>query len=85
MAPQEPTSDASSNQELSLRDIIFSCGVCQATINEVYATKESDRGFNRGDDGDDGIVAKLWITECSHITCAKHLPGGGKCIFLPVK
>jgi len=66
------------DDNLSPEDVIFSCGMCQATIAEVYATKESNRGFC-GDPGDDeGIVTKFWISECAHITCGKHLEGGGK-------
>lgn len=63
---------------LPLQEIVFSCGVCQATPSELYATKESNRGFHSGSGDDDGTVVKLWIAECSHIVCGKHLPGGGE-------
>lgn len=66
--------------ELPLEEIVFSCDVCQATVSEVYATKEHHRGFHSGSsqDKDGGIVAKLWMGLCSHVFCAKHLEGGGR-------
>jgi hypothetical protein len=77
MSPVEPTSDASSAQSLTLPELIFSCGICQATVSEVYATPESNKGFHSGSGDDDGIVTRLWIAECSHVSCGKHLAGGG--------
>jgi hypothetical protein len=78
MAPVEPSSDASSAESLALPEIIFSCGICQATVTEVYATPESNKGFHSGSGDDDGIVTRLWIAECSHVICGKHLAGGGR-------
>jgi hypothetical protein len=78
MAPAEPTSDSSSAQSLTLPEVIFSCGICQATISEVYTTTESNKGFHNGSGDDDGIVTRLWIAECSHVSCGKHLEGGGR-------
>ncbi|KAI7210170.1 hypothetical protein KC333_g8365 [Hortaea werneckii] len=66
-----------SEGEVSLPEIVFSCGSCQATPSELYAKRESNRGFHSGSGDEDGIVVKLWIADCSHITCNKHLPGGG--------
>jgi hypothetical protein len=77
MSPVEPTSDSSSAQSLTLPELIFSCGICQATVSEVYATPESHKGFHSGSGDDDGIVTRLWIAECSHVSCGKHLAGGG--------
>jgi hypothetical protein len=78
MAPAEPSSGASSAESLALPEIIFSCGICQSTVTEVYATPESNKGFHSGSGDDDGIVTRLWIAECSHVICGKHLPGGGR-------
>ena len=78
MAPAEPSSDSSSAESLALPEIIFSCGICQATVTEVYATPESNKGFHSGSGDDDGIVTRLWIAECSHVICGKHLTGGGR-------
>lgn len=77
MAPAEPRSDASSARNLNLLEVIFSCGICQASVSEVYATPESNKGFHSGSGDDDGIVTRLWIAECSHVSCGKHLAGGG--------
>jgi hypothetical protein len=77
MSPVEPTSESSSAQSLTLPELIFSCGICQATVSEVYATPESNRGFHSGSGDDDSIVTRLWIAECSHVSCGKHLAGGG--------
>lgn len=76
----EISSDKQSATEdgLSLPEIVFSCGICQATIRDVYATKESNYGFHSKPGGADGIVTKLFISECSHVTCSKHLENGGK-------
>jgi hypothetical protein len=76
MAYAEPTSDSSSAQILSLPEVIFSCDICQATVSEVYATSESNKGFHSGSGDDNGIVTRLWIAECSHVSCGKHLAGG---------
>jgi hypothetical protein len=79
MAPVEPSSDSSSAESLSLPEIIFGCGICQASVTEIYATPESNKGFHSGSgDDDDGIVTRLWIAECSHVICGKHLAGGGQ-------
>lgn len=77
MSSVQPTSDSSSAQGLTLPELIFSCGICQATVSEVYATPESNKGFHSGSGDDDGIVTRLWIAECSHVSCGKHLAGGG--------
>ncbi|KAI7237749.1 hypothetical protein KC330_g2972 [Hortaea werneckii] len=76
MAATDIASDVSEG-EVSLPEIVFSCGSCQATPSELYAKRESNRGFHSGSGDEDGIVVKLWIADCSHITCNKHLPGGG--------
>jgi hypothetical protein len=61
MAPAEPTSGFSSAQSLTLPEVIFSCGICQATVSEVYTTLESNKGFHSGSGDDHGIVTRLWI------------------------
>jgi hypothetical protein len=78
MAPAEPTSDSSSTQSLTLPEVIFSCGICQATVSEIYTTTESNKGFHSGSGDDDGIATRLWIAECSHVSCGKHMEGGGR-------
>ncbi|KAK0328350.1 hypothetical protein LTR54_002038 [Friedmanniomyces endolithicus] len=76
MAPMAHSSEEDAEEALPLELIVFSCGVCQATLPEVYATKENNKGFHSDSGGDNGVVTKLWIAECSHIMCGKHLPGG---------
>lgn len=82
MASMQASSDNEGEvPDLPLEQIVFSCSVCQATASELYARTESNKGFNSGDSGDsgdEGIVVKLWIAQCSHILCNKHLPGGGR-------
>ncbi|KAK5679813.1 hypothetical protein LTS10_007761 [Elasticomyces elasticus] len=70
------SSDRDGDEDIPLELIVFSCGACQAIIPEVYARKESNQGFHSDSGGENGVVTKLWIAECSHIMCAKHLPGG---------
>lgn len=86
MALMASSSDHDVEQDLPLELIVFSCGICQATIPEVYSTKDSNLGFHSDSGGDNGVVTKLWIAECSHIMCSKHLPGGGEspCRILPM-
>jgi hypothetical protein len=65
---------------LAPHDVIFSCSICQATISEIYATLQGDQGFKSNSDGSEKehVVTKLWLTECSHLTCSLHLEGGGE-------
>jgi hypothetical protein len=81
MESSDPFPDGDNPPDVPLEEIIFSCEVCQATVSEIYATKESHEGFHSGssEDGGNGIVTKLWIGECSHVFCGKHLEGGGEC------
>ncbi|KAL8682762.1 MAG: hypothetical protein Q9186_001184 [Xanthomendoza sp. 1 TL-2023] len=59
-------------------DFILSCSICQDTLSAVYATQDKNDGLRRSTDNGDGAIIKLWLTECAHITCAKHLEGGGE-------
>lgn len=78
MASSSPS--RKSTDEVGLEELIFSCSICQATISDVYAHPEGNKGFRSasGEQQEDGIVTRMWIAECSHITCSKHLEGGGK-------
>ena len=58
-------------------EIIFSCSICQATITDIYSSQHSNQGFHDGRQPDVETVTKLWLTECGHLTCGKHLEGGG--------
>lgn len=59
-------------------DIVLSCSVCQDTLSSIYASSVNDRGLRQGPDLKGGSINKLWLTECAHIVCGKHLEGGGE-------
>ena len=71
-----------SDDAFNLAEIIFACSICQATVSDVYTTVESNHGFHSGSGDEDGIVDKMWIAGCSHVTCAKHLENGGEQLHL---
>ncbi|KAL8642594.1 MAG: hypothetical protein Q9228_000735 [Teloschistes exilis] len=60
-------------------DIVLSCSVCQDTLSSIYASSVNDRGLRQGPDLKGGSINKLWLTECAHIVCGKHLEGGEVC------
>ena len=62
-------------------DFILSCSICQDTLSTVYAQHENKEGLHQGTDNTNGAITKLWLTECAHVTCAKHLEGGGKSVI----
>ncbi|KAM0797484.1 hypothetical protein BDR22DRAFT_824324 [Usnea florida] len=63
--------------QLSPVDIVFCCTVCQETLSTIYADDEQPNGLRKGnEDPHKSTVTKLWLTECAHLTCGKHLPGG---------
>ena len=61
------------------QDIIFSCCICQATLSEVYDERDQYIGLHHEPGQPTGRITKLYLTECAHVVCAKHLEGGGKC------
>ncbi len=71
------TSDSPPEDDIRIEELVFSCCICQATISDVYAITESNQRFHSGSSNEDGIVTKLWITSCSHVTCSKQLENGG--------
>ena len=77
MAPRQNSDTGTRTGGISTTEIVFSCGVCQKLISDVYATKESDHGFNSSDHDESGVVVKFWMADCSHTFCGKHLEGGG--------
>lgn len=79
-------------------DIIFSCTVCGATLDEVYSEPDVNGGLGATSDSEDGngglgstsdsediSIVRLYLTHCAHLTCAKHLEGGvsGEVLVLP--
>ncbi|EME38534.1 hypothetical protein DOTSEDRAFT_140871 [Dothistroma septosporum NZE10] len=77
MPPRQDSDTSHRNGDIPIREIVFSCGVCQKLVSDVYSTKESDHGFNSSDHEESGVVVKFWMADCSHTFCAKHLEGGG--------
>ena len=61
-------------------DLIFSCTICQATVAHLYAENEQGKGLKRTANSNERVIPKLWLAECAHVTCGKHLDGGGKLI-----
>lgn len=66
---------------LSPTEIILSCTICQDTLSTIYAEDDGKRGLHKSDDHGSGRITKLWLTECAHLTCAKHLESGGDSKF----
>jgi len=59
-------------------ELIFSCTVCGATLDELYGQPQNERGFNGSGISLDRPATKLWLAECTHLTCNEHLEGGGQ-------
>ncbi|KAF2709276.1 hypothetical protein K504DRAFT_431651 [Pleomassaria siparia CBS 279.74] len=58
-------------------DVIFSCHICSATCAEVYAGHhETVQGFTDGINPKERLVTKLFLTQCCHVVCSKHLENG---------
>ncbi|KAI4168565.1 MAG: hypothetical protein LQ343_006297 [Gyalolechia ehrenbergii] len=58
-------------------DFVLSCSICQETLSAIYADLDGDDGLRKDAKRTNGSITKLWLTECAHITCGKHLEGGG--------
>lgn len=62
-------------------DLILSCSICQEGLSTIYAGSDTDHGLLKSDHHDDphnDHITKFWLTECAHLTCGKHLEGGGR-------
>lgn len=61
-------------------DLIFSCCVCNATFSEVYEGRdESVQELSDGINPKKRLVTRLFLANCYHVFCSKHLEGGGEC------
>ena len=68
--------------QLSPADIVLSCTICQETLSSIYTDNDQHNGLRKdNEDPRDSKITKLWLTECAHLTCGKHLPGGGKFVL----
>lgn len=73
------TCQESTSFQFSPADLVLSCTICQETLSTIYAHDDQNNGLrNNGRDPHKSKITKLWLTECAHLTCGKHLPGGGK-------
>ncbi|KAF2788106.1 hypothetical protein K505DRAFT_411065 [Melanomma pulvis-pyrius CBS 109.77] len=64
-------------EDVTPLDIIFSCHVCSATFSEVYAGQhDTVQGLSDGINPKDRIVTRLFVTQCCHVVCSKHLENG---------
>lgn len=82
--PKVPMSELiRQNSHLTPLDIIISCSVCQRSISDIYASPEQIDGLRQGPGLGNGKITRLWLTECGHFTCTKHLTGGGKKFMFP--
>ncbi|KAF1960042.1 hypothetical protein CC80DRAFT_284104 [Byssothecium circinans] len=58
-------------------DFIFSCSVCGDTFSEVYkGPNRTVQGLSDGSSPQDRIVTRLYVGECSHVICIKHIADG---------
>lgn len=76
------SSTVSSDDLIAPYEIVFSCSLCQKTITDLYPKPRSEKGLNHGSDDSENVATKLWMTECTHITCGEHFEGGGECTRL---
>lgn len=59
-------------------DVIFNCILCNATLPDVYKDAELDKGFRDANDAThQEPVTRMWLAECTHFFCGRHLEGGG--------
>ncbi|KAF9637263.1 hypothetical protein BFW01_g8159 [Lasiodiplodia theobromae] len=72
---------ASAQHSPGALDVIFTCDICQASISDIYSKGNPGASETDFQDGrahtSDRRVTCLWLTQCMHLTCGKHLEGGG--------
>lgn len=79
LRPIMSISQESMKFQFSPADIVLSCTICQETLSTIYADIDRSPGLRQnGEEPHTSKITKLWLTECAHLTCGKHLPGGGK-------
>lgn len=73
-------STAPQEQETSPLDFIYACSVCCATCADTYkGHNETVQGLSDGINTKERLVTRLYLGNCCHVFCAKHLEGGGMC------
>ena len=58
-------------------DFVISCSICQSPWSRIYTNDDDNRGLHQNKGSGSATITKMWLTECAHITCGKHLRGGG--------
>jgi len=59
-------------------ELIISCTVCGATLDQLYGRIENGHKLDDSSISLDRPVTKLWLAECTHLTCNEHLEDGGQ-------
>ncbi|CAD0108782.1 unnamed protein product [Aureobasidium uvarum] len=65
--------ESDATEPLQPLDLIFSCNICHDSIHDIRSPVHDGQEL----EGIRRPVAKLWMTECAHLICAKHLERGG--------
>ena len=82
LRPMMLNSQESMSFQFSPVDIVLRCTICQKTLSTIYADDDRNNGLRKdSQDPHNGKITKLWLTECAHLTCGKHLPGGGESVL----
>lgn len=70
--------ESDSGDEVTPLDIIYSCCVCNATFSEAYENgNDAIEMLSDGINPKDRPPTRLFLSNCCHVFCAKHLDGGG--------
>lgn len=73
-----PKAGSDSDEEVTPLDIIYSCCVCNATFSEAYQNdNEAIEMLSDGINPKDRTPTRLFLSDCCHVFCTKHLDGGG--------
>ncbi|GAB7355056.1 hypothetical protein MBLNU459_g5651t2 [Dothideomycetes sp. NU459] len=76
MQSGEGNPPAGSQKTLRPLELVFSCSVCDESIHDIYKFSEDAQGFSDQRQSNQKVVTRMWLTECGHLTCSKHLADG---------
>lgn len=67
-------------QGISPLNFIYACSICCASFADIYeGHRETVQGFSDGINPKERLVTRLYLANCCHVFCGKHLEGGGEC------
>ena len=67
------------DQGISPLNFIYACSICCASVADVYKNhKETVQGLSDGINPKERLVTRLYLANCCHVFCIKHIEGGGK-------